>query len=237
MAVALRSTENGGTEPPIRLVWADGNARDIAEAITASEALMISENGIAGKQLQEGSANWLICDSAALRVGKRACPMHPEEQLERGRLYFVLPMAAFQQRLTWSYIACLAAIAATAAADGGAAAVANATLAHRSFARVPLLKSYLAFLLSRPRRRYRAFLARLRRKHIVDDAHLTADEPHDVVTSRSQQLYSHGSFISRCSAIRASRNVCHSGETHCKYVEQLILRSTSWRPPLLTIHE
>ncbi|MCO5583406.1 hypothetical protein L7F22_037317 [Adiantum nelumboides] len=240
-----RNRENTrAASPHIRLVWADGCARDIAEATTAAKALSLSSENRSTAAGKNDEGNWLVCDSAALRVGKRPCPMHPEAQLETGRLYFVLPMVAFQQRLPWSYIASLAAMASAAApaADGGdgappvaasAASAAIAAFAHRS--RAPLLKSYLAFLLSRPRRRCRGFLAKLARSQKVNDAHAASHVGSDAGTSISDLSPAR---MSSCGAVQAAlRNVCHSPDAHCKYVEQLIHRSHSWRPPLLTIHE
>eukprot|EP00250_Pteridium_aquilinum_P027208 c34435_g1_i1 orf=2-358(+) len=110
-AVPSIPTRCGGPQRRIQLVCADGSAHSFTEATSAGDALqssLLRQHNEADMSSMVFN-NFLVCDSASLRIGKRACPMHPDTQLEVGHLYYVLPIRTFQHRLSWSHISSLAA--------------------------------------------------------------------------------------------------------------------------------
>lgn len=228
---ALQSRSAASTTGPhAQLIWPDGSVSYIRQAMTAAEALISSRKEEGGFEDQP-DGNWkcavpninasLLCDSATLRVGKRACPVHPNTQLQAGHLFYVLPISAFQRRLRWSYIACLAA---TSTASSSSA------VARQTLDRISLLKSYLTFLLSRKHCSRSIFTKLMSRRRVVDTdlaAHRSAQCDASLLLSQS---------MNGCGR-RVFSNICDSPEAVSKYVEHLIDRSNSWRPPLLTINE
>lgn len=94
-----------------RVVLADGALRRFPGGTRASQAVKAAAGGAAP------TASWFLCSADGLELGGAVAPVRPEEALQPGQLYFVLPAAMRRRPLQAEEMAALA-IRASAALAG-----------------------------------------------------------------------------------------------------------------------
>ncbi|PUZ37106.1 hypothetical protein GQ55_9G091300 [Panicum hallii var. hallii] len=102
----------GSTAPEARVVLADGALRRFPGGTRASQAVKAA----AGEGAAPAAA-WFLCSADGLELGGAAAGLGPEEALQPGQLYFVLPAAMQRRPLQAEEMAALA-IRASAALVG-----------------------------------------------------------------------------------------------------------------------
>jgi hypothetical protein len=104
----------GSPAPEARVVLADGALRRFPGGTRASQAVKASAAAAA-------SSAWFLCSADGLELGgAAAAAVGPEEALQPGQLYFVLPAAMRRRPLRAEEMAALAVRASAAlAGDGG----------------------------------------------------------------------------------------------------------------------
>nr|ACG41306.1 hypothetical protein [Zea mays] len=100
----------GSPAPEARVVLADGALRRFPGGTRASQAVKASSS----------SSAWFLCSADGLELGgAAAAAVGPEEALQPGQLYFVLPAAMRRRPLRADETAALAVRASAALAGGG----------------------------------------------------------------------------------------------------------------------
>nr|CAD1831286.1 unnamed protein product [Ananas comosus var. bracteatus] len=112
-AAAAKFAMDVPRQPTAKVVAADGSLTEYAAPISASDAL----GGAA-------SAEFFLCDADRLCFGASVPALGPGDLLQRGQLYFVLPLALRGRALSGLDMAALA-VKASAALDTAAAAAAS----------------------------------------------------------------------------------------------------------------
>jgi hypothetical protein len=79
--------------------------------------LLLARASQAVKAAAAGAASWFLCSVDELKLGGAVVPVRPEEALQPGQLYFVLPAAMWRRPLQAEEMAALA-IRASAALAG-----------------------------------------------------------------------------------------------------------------------
>ncbi|PWZ21662.1 hypothetical protein Zm00014a_037300 [Zea mays] len=101
----------GSPAPEARVVLADGALRRFPGGTRASQAV---------KAATSASSAWFLCSADGLELGgAAAAAVGPEEALQPGQLYFVLPAAMRRRPLRAEEMAALAVRASAALAGGG----------------------------------------------------------------------------------------------------------------------
>ncbi|RCV40983.1 hypothetical protein SETIT_9G099200v2 [Setaria italica] len=98
----------GSTSAEARVVLADGALRRFPGGTRASQAV---------KAAAAGAGAWFLCSADELELGGAVAGVGPEEALQPGQLYFVLPAAMRRRPLQAEEMAALA-IRASAALEG-----------------------------------------------------------------------------------------------------------------------